>query len=205
MAKRLYLFNYLRLFNDNLIFKGKSDTVYLTFDDGPHPESTDFILNELNKNNMTGSFFFLGNQVEKFPDLTKKVRDLNFFIGSHGWHHLNGWSTNNKVYFENYDKCADALETNFFRPPYGKIGLFQLLHLIKKNKIVFWSILSRDYDTNLSAAEILGTLKKITKGGDIIVFHENDKSLVNLKNVLPEYLAFLKEMKWKTGKISDLV
>lgn len=169
--------------------------VYLTFDDGPHPDITPFVLDELKKWDAKASFFCIGDNVARYQALFERIQAEGHAIGNHTMHHLNGWKTNDAAYIEDIQQAAAWIPSSLFRPPYGRIR-FSQLNAIKKYrdmKVVMWSLLSGDFDTKISpekcAANVIGRIKN----GDIIVFHDSIKAKENLTYTLPLVLAYLKD------------
>ncbi|MFI5220742.1 MAG: polysaccharide deacetylase family protein [Bacteroidia bacterium] len=172
-------------------------SVYLTFDDGPHPEVTGWVLDQLEKFSAKATFFCVGENAVKFPSTVESIIKAGHSVGNHSFNHLNGWKTENQVYFENVSKCAEVIHSDLFRPPYGKIRLSQINELKKKYRIVMWSLLSRDYDPMLNVNESTTTLKKKSRTGSVIVFHDSLKSEKNLRIILPEMLKYWNENNFK--------
>lgn len=172
--------------------------IYLTFDDGPTPEITEWVLNLLEKENIKATFFCIGSNIKKHPDIFKKIITAGHSVGNHTFNHLKGWKTSKDEYIENVDLCRTemsklAIENgNLFRPPYGKIKPNQCKTLRKKGyKIIMWDILSKDYDSSTTPEKCLKHVKK-TKTGSIIVFHDSIKARKNLEYTLPRAITFLK-------------
>lgn len=198
--------------------------VYLTFDDGPIPEITAWTLNQLEKHNVKATFFCVGNNIEKHPEIFKKIIEQGHAIGNHTSNHVNGWKVSTEKYIENTKKCSELnalysisrkhkVEENsncppkaecceLFRPPYGKIKLSQSKALRKLGyKIIMWDVLSEDFNQNISPEECLHNVLKNVKAGSIIVFHDSVKAFPNLEYALPKTLAFLKEKGFICEKI----
>lgn len=172
--------------------------IYLTFDDGPTPQITEWVLNLLEKENIKATFFCIGNNIEKHPEIFKKIITSGHSFGNHTFNHLQGWKTPEEEYIKNVDLCKMEMDNSstehsiLFRPPYGKIKPNQSKRLRKKGyKIIMWDVLSKDYDLNTSPDECLKHVKK-TKAGSIIVFHDSLKAWKNLEYTLPKAIAFLK-------------
>jgi len=162
--------------------------IYLTFDDGPIPIVTPFVLNILNQYNAKATFFCIGDNVRKHPDVFEQVKNEGHAIGNHTYNHLKGWKTDDNRYLENFLKADGLLQTNLFRPPYGRIKRSQirLLQAAKPVlKIVMWSVLSGDFDITLKPEKCLENVLKSTGGGDIVVFHDSLKAFDRLQYVLP--------------------
>jgi peptidoglycan/xylan/chitin deacetylase (PgdA/CDA1 family) len=174
--------------------------VYLTFDDGPIPDVTEWVLSELKKHNAKATFFCIGDNVKKHLEVLKKVFAEGHSVGNHTFNHLNGWKTATEDYIENSILCEKVLDDfdskskKLFRPPYGKIKPSQSKILRKLGyKIIMWDVISYDFDTTISKEQCLENVLKNVKTGSIIVFHDSKKAFANLEYVLPRTLQFLKE------------
>ena len=175
--------------------------VYLTFDDGPTPEITEWTLNQLKEYNAKATFFCIGDNVRKYPEIFQKVINEEHSIGNHTFNHLNGWETSTKDYIENV-KLYEIEHCKLFRPPYGKIKPTQSKILRKFGyKIIMWDIIAYDFDTKISKEHCLENVLKNVKPGSIIVFHDSKKAFANLEYVLPRTLEFLKEKGYVCEKI----
>ncbi|HLU93537.1 MAG TPA: polysaccharide deacetylase family protein [Membranihabitans sp.] len=163
-------------------------TIYLTFDDGPHPEITPQVLNILDKFKASGTFFCVGENIEKFPDTFKLLQERKQGIGSHTYNHLNGWATDNLEYFKNVKRAASLAGTTLFRPPYGRIKPSQVPHIQRHFQIIMWSVLSGDFDTTLSPDKCLDNVLKNAIDGSIVVFHDSIKAANRLLYALPRVL-----------------
>ena len=194
----------LQLFYPNYTWKVNTQqkVVYFTFDDGPHPEITTWVLSELAKYNAKATFFMVGANIEKYPEIVEKVKQSGNAIGNHSFNHLNGWKTKDENYFENINKCKEFIESNLFRPPYGRIKSKQAKHILKKFKVIMWDKLSRDYDANLKIDESLKAMKTLPAKGSIFVFHDSEKAFKNLKILLPELLNFYSLKGYQFEKLS---
>lgn len=171
----------------------KGKVVYLTFDDGPHPEITPWVIDLLKQYEMKASFFVVGDNARKYPDTLQLIKESGHSIGNHTMHHIKGWKSTTSDYIEDINLCDKYFTTNLFRPPYGQIKLNQIKLLKKNYQIVMWSILSCDFEQKLNQQKALRGLKESTKNGSIIVFHDSVKAEVNLRYLLPLYLKFLKD------------
>ena len=174
--------------------------VYLTFDDGPTPEITEWTLKQLKKYNAKATFFCIGNNIEKYPAIFQKIIQDNHAIGNHTFNHLKGWNISTEDYIENTQLCQSAIYnlqsqvSNLFRPPYGKIKLSQSKALRKLGyKIIMWDVLSEDFNQKISPEQCLQNVLKNVQSGSIIVFHDSKKAFANLEYALPKTLDFLKE------------
>ena len=150
--------------------------IYLTFDDGPHPDITVSVLELLEKYNAKATFFCVGENVHKFPETFKNIKSHGHSVGNHTYNHLNGWKTNNNDYFANVEKANKIIGTNLFRPPYGRIRPAQIKQLKQNYKIIMWSVLSYDFDARVSRESCLENSIKNSRPGSIIVFHDSEKS-----------------------------
>jgi peptidoglycan-N-acetylglucosamine deacetylase len=178
--------------------------VYLTFDDGPTPKITEWVLAELQKHNAKATFFCIGKNIEKHPEILKKVIENGHSIGNHTYNHENGWETAVKEYLENTKRCETAilnlqskicnLKSKIFRPPYGKIKPSQSLKLRQLGyKIIMWDVLSGDFDESITPEKCLENAISNVTSGSIIVFHDSEKAFQNLEYTLPKTLKFLSE------------
>lgn len=168
-------------------------TLYITFDDGPIPELTPWVLNELKKANAKATFFCIGDNVKKHPDVFKMIIDDGHSIGNHTFNHLSGWTTDTDTYLDNIKKCEDFFQTRLFRPPYGRITKPQISILKSQYSIVMWDVLSRDYNRRLSPFQCLHNAIDHAKEGSIVVFHDSLKAEKNLRYALPIALSYWAE------------
>lgn len=165
--------------------------VYLTFDDGPIPEVTPWVLEQLEKFNAQATFFCVGANVEKNPDVFKQVVAAGHQVGNHTFNHLNGWETDNIEYFHNIRHCARQVQSTLFRPPYGRISPKQVQFLQRHYDIVMWDVLSGDFDQDLSKEQCLKNVTDAVQPGSIVVFHDSLKAQENLYYTLPKALEHL--------------
>ncbi len=167
--------------------------LYLTFDDGPHPEITPFVLEELKKYDARATFFCIGDNVKKYFDAYKKTIEMGHQPGNHTFNHLNGWKTNDADYLENIALAANVIDSNLFRPPYGRITNFQIKAL-KGSRFnlttVMWSVLSGDFDEKLSGENCYLNVINNSKPGSVIVFHDSLKAFARLQYALPRVLEY---------------
>jgi len=182
-----------------------ANSVYLTFDDGPHPEITHFVLEQLKQYQAKATFFCIGKNVDAHQQVFDEVLAQGHAVGNHTQNHLNGWKTENTPYFRNVAKAAERIASNMFRPPYGRISLSQaqgIERLFPEMKIVMWDVLSGDFDTELSGEECLDNVISTTKPGSIIVFHDSEKAWERLQYALPRFLAYCKAQGWNMKKLN---
>ena len=180
-----------------------NEGIYLTFDDGPTPGVTEWILQTLERYDAKATFFVLGKNVEMYPDLYQMILDKGHKIGNHTYSHQKGWNMPLDRYIEDVDLAGDMLHTELFRPPYARITRTQLRQISQRYRVVMWNVLSRDYNRQLSPRACLrGTIKGL-RGGDIISLHDSDKSFRNTSYVLPFILRKAQELGLKC-KILEL-
>lgn len=179
-------------------------TIYLTFDDGPHPVITPFVLDELKKYNALATFFCIGKNVVDYPEIYNRILNENHASGNHTHNHLNGWKTSVRHYLQNIAEASKHIDSNLFRPPYGRITAKQhrkLRSLGKPYKIVMWSVLSGDFDASITPQQCYNNVVKNTEGGSVIVFHDSDKAFERLQYSLPLVLKYFSEEGYRFDKI----
>ena len=184
------------------------NTLFLTFDDGPIPEITPWVLNLLEKHSAKATFFCIGDNVRKHPEVFQKIKAKGHAIGNHTFNHLDGWNTSTSDYIENFKKAEEIIESQLqqkliseeklFRPPYGKIKNKQAAKITNLGyRIVMWDVITGDYDKTYSAKKCLKNTRNLIKSGSIIVFHDSLKAEKNLKYVLPKILEEYAQKGWK--------
>ena len=169
-------------------------TIYLTFDDGPTPKVTDWVLDELTRYKAKATFFCIGKNVVENPELFARINNESHSIGNHTYSHLKGWSTKEYTYLKDVIKCQQVVKTKLFRPPYGKLTRVQTNSIHKKFKMVMWDVLSADFDTKITPEKCLKNVLKNTTKGSIVVFHDSKKAEKNLKFALPKMLKHFSEL-----------
>lgn len=182
-----------------------ANSVYITFDDGPHIAVTTFVLEELKKYDAKATFFCIGKNVEEHPEVYQRILDEGHAVGNHTHNHLNGWKTNNFIYFKNIKLAAQRIESNMFRPPYGRISLNQAMgieRMFPKMKIIMWDVLSGDFDMMLEPAACLDNVIRSTQPGSIIVFHDSAKAWDRLQYTLPAFLKYCHQKGWQMKKLN---
>lgn len=184
----------------NLVWKKKVNAkiIYLTFDDGPIPEVTLWVLEQLKEHNAKATFFCVGDNIRKHSDVFSKVIQGGHAIGNHTFHHLNGWKTDNTTYLKDFLSCEEEIQRNgiqsgLFRPPYGRITPKQVKQLSSR-QIIMWDVLSGDFLKRIKPEEVLTKSIKYTQNGSIIVFHDSRKAFKNLRYVLPKYLEHFSQL-----------
>lgn len=190
--------------------KTKEKVIFLTFDDGPIPEVTDYVLDELDKFNARATFFCVGDNVFKNPTVFKEIVERGHKVGNHTFNHLNGWKNENTHYAENTAQSDDIMmrtipegyesayrsghnQKKLYRPPYGKIKKAQIKVLKEHYEIVMWDVLTGDFDKNLSPEKCLAKAIRYTGKGSIVIFHDSVKALPNLQYALPRFLKHFTE------------
>ncbi|WP_026933403.1 polysaccharide deacetylase family protein [Christiangramia echinicola] len=216
------------LYPERISKVGNKSAIYLTFDDGPVPEVTPWVLDTLKKYNAKASFFCIGDNVRKYPDIFNRLLSDGHAIGNHTYNHLNGWNTSTSEYIENALKAEEIMNNtgkqplnnkpetlnpelqtpNFklFRPPYGRIKNSQARQIKKAGlKIVMWDVISGDYDREFSAEKCFQNIIKNATTGSTIVLHDSTKAWDNLKIILPKILEYYKEKGLEFRSLKDVL
>lgn len=175
--------------------------IFLTFDDGPVPGITNFVLEQLRTFQAKATFFCIGSNVEKNPEVYQQILNEGHQTGNHTYHHLNGWITDTKLYLESIEQARSLIRSELFRPPYGKIKKAQIRRLQPRFKVIMWNVLSHDYDSRITPQQCLDNVLKNTENGSIIVFHDSIKAKKNLEFVLPRVLKFYAEAGFRFDSI----
>jgi peptidoglycan/xylan/chitin deacetylase (PgdA/CDA1 family) len=169
----------------------RDKVLYLTFDDGPQPEATPFVLDELKKYDAKATFFCIGKNVQEYPLIYKRILLEGHRVGNHTFNHLNGWKTPDKDYLGNIRDAARVIDSDLFRPPYGRVSHFQASLLRKEPlnyKIIMWDVLSADFDRSLEAGQCARNVVRHGRPGSIVVFHDSEKAFDRLRGALPVVL-----------------
>ena len=182
-------------------FSRDNPVIYFTFDDGPHPVATPYVLDTLKQYNAKGTFFCIGKNVVAHPDIYKRILNEGHSAGNHTFNHLNGWKTPDQDYIKNIGEARKYIDSNLFRPPYGRITKFQIRLLtasenVKQKtvfKIIMWDVLSGDFDISSTADKCLKNVTSNAKGGSIVVFHDSEKALPRMQRSLSESLKYFSE------------
>ena len=172
--------------------------LYLTFDDGPHPEATPFVLKELKKHNALATFFCIGKNVAAYPGIYKQIINEGHSVGNHTYNHLNGWKTSNDDYLKDIALASHEIDSDLFRPPYGRITSFQAKNLKpamkgKEPKVIMWDVLSGDFDIACTPQQCLSNVLLASVSGSIVVFHDSEKAFSKLEYTLPRMLSHFSE------------
>jgi peptidoglycan-N-acetylglucosamine deacetylase len=182
----------------------KEKEIFLTFDDGPIPEITEFVLEELKKYQAKATFFSIGGNIEKYPTIFQQIVNQGHIVGNHTFNHLRGWDTDDEIYLENFKKCEEEIYRHnpkpnienrkpLFRPPYGRIKRNQYKEIIKTHEIVMWDVLTGDYDQTISKERVLAKSLQHIEKGSIVLFHDSIKASKNLIYTLPRVLEHFSE------------
>ena len=190
-----------RPFLGKLVWRKQSSlkVIYLTFDDGPVPEVTPKVLEILHYNNIKATFFCVGENVHKYPNIYSEILNQGHKTGNHTFNHLKGIKVSTDEYLSNIKKATKTIESKLFRPPYGRISYKQKKKLQSRFEIIMWDLLTHDYDRNLSPEVILKNIKRYTRNGSIIVFHDSIKAKNNVMAVLPLAIEYWKNEGYKFG------
>ena len=180
----------------------RDKVIYLTFDDGPHPDITPYVLDTLKQYQAKATFFCIGKNVVAHPDIYRRLLEEGHRTGNHTFNHLNGWKVQNDVYVNNIIEASKYIDSNLFRPPYGRITKFQVKILSdiaaykgsdRRFSIIMWDVLSGDFDKKLSAENCTLNVIRKTKPGSIVVFHDSEKAFPRMRASLPEVLKYFSE------------
>jgi peptidoglycan-N-acetylglucosamine deacetylase len=185
--------------------KTNEKTIYLSFDDGPHPTITPFVLNELKKYNAKATFFLIGDNVKKFPEIYKHVLEEGHATGNHTMHHISGWKNQDDIYIKDIVAAQKYIPSNLFRPPYGQIKKTQIQQLSSHSKLQFktimWSVLAGDWVATISPQKCFEQIKNNVYPGCIIVFHDSEKANERMSYVLPKVLEYFTQLGYTFKKI----
>ena len=199
---------WLRKFYKNALWQMpvKEKIIYISFDDGPHPVITPFVLDELKKYNARATFFCIGKNLLENPEVYKRILEEGHAVGNHSFSHMNGWKTKNADWLADIAKAKKYIDSNLFRPPYGRITRFQLKALAGQGyrlKTVMWSVLSGDFDTGISPEACCKNVMRNAKSGSVIVFHDSEKANIRMSYALPVVLKYFTEKGYRFEKIEQ--
>lgn len=173
-------------------------TIYLTFDDGPIPEITPWVLDLLDKYSIKATFFCVGDNVRKYPEIYEDIVSREHKTGNHTFNHLQGWKHTDKYFLENAREATKLIDSHLFRPPHGHMRLSQTQRLINAGyRVVMWDVVTRDYSRFQTPNQVLENVKKYTRDGSIIVFHDSLKAEKNIRYALPLALEWLIKQGYK--------
>ena len=183
--------------------KTSSKDIYLTFDDGPKPGSTEPILDALAMYDIKATFFCVGENIEKYPSLFHRLIEEGHQVGGHTYNHLNGWKTSFKSYVSNVEKGQSLVPTKLFRPPYGRLGLFQWQYLKNKEKVVMWDIIPGDFDPKRSVDDCITCIKNRAKAGSIIVLHDNPSYVEKVVELIHQTVQWARDEGFSFDILAD--
>lgn len=178
-------------------------TVYLTFDDGPIPESTPWVLETLDRYGIKATFFMVGDNVRKYPELYEEIRKRGHSVGNHTMHHLQGAHVTTTRYLRDVTEASGLIGGALFRPPHGWLRPRQARALSKRYKVVMYDLVTRDYSSRLTAEDVFSNVKRYVRDGSIIVFHDSLKSLPRIRESLPKCIDWLIAEGYEFGLIDD--
>lgn len=182
-------------------FRPRQREIYLTFDDGPHPEVTPRVLEILDQYHAKATFFCIGRNVERFPEVFREIINRGHAVGNHTYSHLKGWRTKNEDYYSDIEIAGKLIPSKLFRPPYGRIKRTQFKKLKKHYKIIMWNVLSYDYSDVVSYKKSRRIVLNHTKPGSILVFHDSKKAEPKVLKLLPDVLQELRDRNYTFAKI----
>ena len=194
----------LKLFWRNVVWRMNTaeKQIYLTFDDGPNPQVTPLVLAILDRFDVKATFFCVGENVSKYPDVFEEVKRRGHAVGNHTFNHIKGYEYSAADYTENVQKAAEYIHSSLFRPPHGRIKCSQIKALKKDYKIILWDFITYDYNKKVQPEQITKEVKKRSRNGSIVVFHDSLKAEKNVLNALPQALKFWKEEGYSFGILS---
>ncbi len=175
-------------------------SVYITFDDGPHPVATPYALQQLERYDAAATFFCVGNNVATNPDIYNEILQKGHTTGNHTYEHVNGWKTDSFSYMRSIEKTRRLVKSRSFRPPYGRIKFSQVRKMIRRDpswKIYMWDILSGDFDKDITSEQCLENVLTHITPGSIVVFHDSDKAWTHMRYALPHVLEYCRKQNWK--------
>ena len=199
----------LRALYPNCVWKKPTNEkrIYLSFDDGPHPIATPFVLEQLDKYNAKASFFCIGKNVAEHPAIYEQIIAKGHTVGNHTQHHVNGWHTEDDLYLQNIAQASTPIQSNFFRPPYGRIKRSQIRKIRAEKslpqEIIMWDVLSADFDEKITGEQCANYVIKNSVPGSIIVFHDSAKAWDRLHIALPLVLHYFSRLGYRFEAISD--
>lgn len=185
---------------------GVGNQVYLTFDDGPHPQITTWVLDVLQQHGAAATFFCIGKNVQQHPEVYARILSEGHAVGNHTQHHVNGWKVSVQHYLDDVREAATHIRSGLFRPPYGRIKRRQAGRIAAAlqnthARIIMWDVLSADFDRSISAQQCLDNVMNNVSAGSIIVFHDSEKAAPHLRYVLPKVLEELRKKNYRFAKL----
>ncbi len=173
--------------------------IYLTFDDGPIPVVTPWVLDQLDAFGIKATFFCVGENVMRYPEIYEEILRRGHRTGNHTYNHLRGFITNTDVYLQNVEKAAQYIHSNLFRPPHGDLWQKQYASLRKNYQIVQWDLITRDYNAKLTGERVFQIVRKHARNGSIIVFHDSVKAEKNMRYAMPKAIEYLQSAGFEFG------
>lgn len=191
---------WLKKWNPNLVWdipsRANDKVLYLTFDDGPHPRATPYVLDVLRAHGAKATFFCIGKNVQEHPQIYRRILEEGHRVGNHTQHHVSGWKTPDKAYLEDIRQAASFIDSHLFRPPYGRITAFQASLLRKppfEYKVIMWDVLSADFDRKLGPERCSRNVIRHARPGSIVVWHDSEKAFPRVEGALPVVLGYFRE------------
>ncbi len=175
--------------------------IYLTFDDGPIPEVTPWVLDVLDTYGVKATFFCVAENVWRYPEIYQEIIRRGHRTGNHTYNHLRGFFTSTKKYLANVEKASGFVQSDLFRPPHGELRSLQYFRLRKKYQIIQWDVITRDYNPDLTGEEVFGIVRKYARNGSIVVFHDSLKAQRNMKYAMPKAIEYLLEQGYNFEKL----
>lgn len=202
-AMNIYLPRLLKLLFPSLIWDIKTDEkeIFLTFDDGPNPDVTTQVLDILDDHNAQATFFCVGENVQKHPDIYQLILTKGHKTGNHTFNHLNGWKTPDEEYYHNIHKCAEVINSHLFRPPFGRIKPVHIPYLKMQFRVIMWTVLTEDYVPEISPEKCFKKSIQATGAGSIVVFHDSIKASNNMLYALPRFLDYFSKLGYRFSSI----
>ena len=191
---------WLRLIYRSCIWRkpNQDRVLYLSFDDGPHPEATPFVLEQLSNFNAKASFFCIGKNVQLYPEIYDAILAAGHVVGNHTQNHMNGWNNNTENYIADIQEATKVINSNLFRPPYGRISFSQIkalrLNPALPQQIMMWDVLSGDFDTTITGEQSAQNVIEHAGPGSIVVFHDSAKAMDRLRIALPKVLSHFSKL-----------
>ncbi len=183
-------------------YRGKC--VYLTFDDGPIPEVTPWVLDQLDVLDVKATFFCVGDNVRRYPELFEEIKRRGHQVGNHTFHHIKGLEHSTHGYIEDVEQANDLIHSRYFRPPHGHLLFPQVRELARRYELIMWDVITRDYNRHLTPEQVFHPVQRYTRNGSIIVFHDSLKAEKNMRAVMPRAVRWLQEQGYTFLRIGDI-